>query len=160
MEIEGFNNYTISEDGKVWSKKRKKYLKGSKNNYGYLRVILSKDGKQKSFSIHRLIALAYIDNPENKETVDHIDRDILNNNVNNLRWATMEEQNRNRSVFSNTGFKYISITNINSYKYYRVYKTKIFDYKLSCNKWTLEEAVEIRDCLCRKHNVPVLEWID
>ena len=120
MEIEGFNNYTISEDGKVWSKKRKKYLKGSKNNYGYLRVILSKDGKQKSFSIHRLIALAYIDNPENKETVDHIDRDILNNNVNNLRWATMEEQNRNRSVFSNTGFKYISITNINSYKYYRV----------------------------------------
>ena len=161
MDIKGYEDYyTISEDGKVWSKRRDKYLKGSSNSNGYLQVDLYKDVKGKKFSIHRLVALAYIENPENKPEVDHIDRDILNNSVNNLRWATKEEQMRNRKIYSNTGFKYISKTNKNGYDYYTVKKDKVFCYQLNINKWTLEEAVEIRDCLCRRHDVPLLDWID
>jgi hypothetical protein len=155
MEIKGYNNYTI-----VYNKKFKRDLKSSKDKDGYLYVRLYKDGKGKAFLIHRLVAINYIENPENKKTVDHIDRNILNNNVSNLRWATTEEQNRNRLTVSNTGFKYISIINKRDIDYYRIVKHKVFEYNLRYDKWTLEEAVEIRDCLCRRHDVPVLDWID
>jgi len=156
MEIQGYENYTISRQGEVWSKINKRYLKPGKGSNGYLYVDLSKDGKRKTVSIHRLVAFHYIDNPEDKPEVDHKDRDITNNSVNNLRWATKAEQMRNRKAYSNTGFKYIS----KDKRYYDVYKNKVFRYRLNINKWTLEEAVEIRDCLCRKHDVPLLEWID
>ena len=160
MDIKGYEDYTISRQGEVWSKKYKKYLKPCKNGGGYLFVGLCKDGKRKYMTIHRLIALAYIDNPENKPEVDHIDRNRTNNNITNLRWATIEEQNRNRDIISNTGYKYISKINTNGYDYYRVEKKKVFCYSLRCDQWTFEEAVEIRDCLCRRHDVPLLDWVD
>ena len=160
MDIKGYENYTISEDGKVWSKRTKIYLKPCKDRHGYFKVVLSKYGKKKGFLIHRLLALHYIENPEGKETVDHIDRNRLNNSINNLRWATNEEQIRNRVTISNTGFKYISMINKCDIDYYRVVKHKVFDYNLRTDKCTLEEAVEIRDCLCRRHDVPLLDWID
>ena len=160
MEIQGYNNYLIYDDGKVYSKRSKKYLKPCKSNNSYLIVCLCKDGKSKNFSIHRLVALAYIENPEDKPEVDHIDRDKTNNSVSNLRWATKAEQQRNKKAFTNTGYKYISKIIKNGYDYYSVKKEKVFRYNLRCDKWTLEEAVEIRDCLCRRHDVPVLEWVD
>ena len=57
---------------------------------------LCKNGKIKYYHIHRLVAEAFIPNLENKPTVDHIDRNKLNNVVSNLRWATYKEQNTNR----------------------------------------------------------------
>ena len=161
MDIKGYEDYyTISEDGKVWSKRRDKYLKGSNNTDGYLFVSLCKDGKRKQTTIHQLVALHYIENPEDKPEVDHKDRNVINNSVSNLRWVTKSEQNRNKKAYSNTGYKYISKVMCNNYGYYRVAKQNIFSYSLRCDKWTLEEAVEIRDCLCIRHEVPVLEWID
>ena len=161
MDIKGFEDYyTISEDGKVWSKVSKKYLKSSKDKKGYLKICLYKDGKSKTHKIHRLVALHYIDNPEDKPTVDHKDRDILNNSVSNLRWATRAEQQRNRKAYSNTGYKYISKTTKDNNEYYRVEKKNVFAYFLRTDEWTLEEAVEIRDCLCRRHDVPLLDWVD
>ena len=65
---------------------------------GYLRVCLSKNGKSKMCRVHRLIAETFIPNPENKPTVDHIDRNKLNNFVGNLRWADIELQNNNRDL--------------------------------------------------------------
>ena len=47
--------------------------------------------------VHRLVALAFIDNPDNKPTIDHIDRDKNNNCVENLRWATQSEQEYNKN---------------------------------------------------------------
>jgi len=160
MEIQGYENYTISEDGKVYNKKFKRYLKGYKDVEGYLRIFLRNDDKKQTYRIHRLVALHYIDNPEDKPTVDHKDRDKLNNNVSNLRWATIGEQQRNKKAFSNTGYKYISKNTINGNEYYDVHNKKVFRYYLRTDKWTLDEAVEIRDCLCRKHDVPLLDWID
>lgn len=74
-------------------KQKGKILKFNKNNYGgYYRVCLCKDGKSKSYWVHRLIALTFIDNPQNKETVNHINGNKLDNRLENLEWATQKEQ--------------------------------------------------------------------
>ena len=57
-----------------------------KNKYGYLQVQLCKDGKRKWFRVNRLVATAFLDNPEGKTEVNHIDEDKTNNRVDNLKW--------------------------------------------------------------------------
>lgn len=63
------------------------YLKGCVNKQGYCVVSLSKDGKSKSFGVHRLVAEAFIPNPENKPFIDHINTLPHDNRVDNLRWV-------------------------------------------------------------------------
>ena len=86
MEIENYENYLIYQDGRVFNKRYNRFLKHTKENYYYVR--LCKNGKNKKFYIHRLIAEYYIDNPENKTYIDHINGDPLNNDISNLRWVT------------------------------------------------------------------------
>jgi len=107
MEIQGYERYMIYEDGRVWSKWGKgRFLKPTPvNKKGYLGVCLCKDGKSITITIHRLIALHYIPNPENKPEVDHIDRDKQNNNIENLRWATRSENQRNKGAYGAVKFK-------------------------------------------------------
>lgn len=88
--------YAITSCGKVWSYKSKKFLKPGANTDGYLRVDLRKDKERKQFLIHRLVAEAYIPNPNNYDTVDHIDFDRTNNCVNNLQWMSHSENCRKR----------------------------------------------------------------
>ena len=90
-EIENYEDYVISDQGRVFSYKRSIFLKPAKDGGGYLFVILSKNGVCKSHRIHRLVALAFIPNPENKETVNHIDGIKTNNQADNLEWATHSE---------------------------------------------------------------------
>lgn len=88
------NNYSINEVGDVrndTSGRIKKPFVNKKNNY--LIVDLYMNNKSKKVPIHRLVAEAFILNPENKLTVDHIDRNRRNNSIENLRWATYSEQN-------------------------------------------------------------------
>lgn len=66
-EIKGYEGYEITEDGRVWSNKTNRYLKLSKDKDGYYKVTLSKNGNEKQFFVHRLVAEAYIKNPENKK---------------------------------------------------------------------------------------------
>lgn len=83
----------VSDDGQVYINGR--WTRGACNSGGYLCVAFIVDGKYKTFLVHRLIAETFIENPDAKPTVDHIDRDRTNNNVANLRWATRKEQQRN-----------------------------------------------------------------
>lgn len=85
--IDGYENYMISNCGKVFNIKRGKFLKLRKDRYGYLLVDLSKNGKAKTFLIHRIVAQAFIPNPDNLETVDHIGSKT-DNRACNLRWLT------------------------------------------------------------------------
>jgi len=106
MEIKGFPDYLIFRNGAVLSRGFDKYhpprfLKASVggDKAGYLAVNLYKDKKPYRHRIHRLLGLHFIDNPDNKRCIDHIDRDKLNNSLSNLRWATASENNFNRGKY-------------------------------------------------------------
>jgi len=110
MQINNYPNYLIYDDGRVQNKKTKRFLKQIDNGAGYLIVTLSHKNKQKPHSIHRLVAEHYIDNPKNKQTVDHINRDRKDNRIENLRWASRTEQIENQGIrnTNKSGHKFIS----------------------------------------------------
>ena len=91
--IKNFGNFQVNELGEVidqYGFVRNTY----KDRCGYLMVNLKDEisGKWKLVQLHRLVALAFIPNPDCKETVDHINGDKSDNRVSNLRWATRKEQ--------------------------------------------------------------------
>lgn len=91
-DIEGYEGlYQISNLCNVKKISSGRILKQCKNAYGYLKVGLNKNGKQKVFCIHTLVARAFIPNPENKSQVNHKDGNKTNNNINNLEWVTQQE---------------------------------------------------------------------
>lgn len=80
--------YQVSNQGRVWSVKGQRYFTGSVNNRGYYATTLTaKNGKRKTEMIHRLVALAFLDNPNNYPQVNHKDENKLNNCVDNLEWC-------------------------------------------------------------------------
>lgn len=85
--------YQVSTYGRVKSLKygKERILKQSKNSSGYLTVSLYIEGKTFSKVVHRLVAIAFIPNPENKIEVNHIDEDKKNNRLENLNWMTSKE---------------------------------------------------------------------
>lgn len=93
VKIEGFENYEVSNLGKVRNMKSGRILKPYLNNYGYLKHCLSEHNKKKYIFLHRIIAIAFIDNPEEKPCVNHIDENKLNNDLSNLEWCTVKENN-------------------------------------------------------------------
>ena len=80
--------YAITEDGQVWSHRRQKFLKPSTSKDGYLRAGLHKDGKLRTIEIHRLVAEAYIPNPDNLPQVNHKSEIKTENFVGNLEWCS------------------------------------------------------------------------
>lgn len=78
--------YAVTSCGKVWSYKQKKFLTPVMM-YGYPRVGLWKDGKVKREFVHRLVAMAYIPNPENLPQVNHKDENRANCCLQNLEWC-------------------------------------------------------------------------
>lgn len=91
-QIKEYPKYFVTEDGKVWSAKGKKgkWLSLLKNG-DYLKVIFSVKNNKKSFLTHRLVAEAYIPNPDNKPFVNHKNGIPTDNRVENLEWVTAQE---------------------------------------------------------------------
>lgn len=149
-DIKGFEGYyQISNlgnikglDRKVKSSKSKSGFRLVKSKpiathidkYGYVSVRLRKEGKTKAFTIHRLVAIAFIPNPNNYPSINHIDENKLNNNVQNLEWCTVRYNNlyNNRQKKIN---KKLQLTNKNS--------KAVLQYTL--NGKLLKEFISIKD---------------
>ena len=87
-------NYMVSNFGNVWSNKTKKVLKQSRHSQGYCLLATKlggRNGVNICVRIHRMVAIQFIPNPENKPAVNHIDGDKTNNCVSNLEWVTSVE---------------------------------------------------------------------
>ena len=122
-----------SDDGQVCINKRWTY--GARNSGGYLCVSFIVDGKYKTFLVHRLIAETFIDNPDGKPTVDHIDRDRTNNKVENLRWATRQEQQRNTKFNDRCRERF----GFNTYEDHAEYN------RLKCKEWYYKNMERIKE---------------
>ena len=85
--IECFEEYSVSNFGNIRNNKTGRILKPRKHTGGYMRIILCKDKKHYDRYIHRLVAQAFISNPNNLPEVNHKDEDKTNNCVENLEWC-------------------------------------------------------------------------
>ena len=142
--IPGYPAYEVSNIGDVRHGDR--VLKGMvitrPNGYKQVRVGLYKEVKKKMCIVSRLVAQVFLPNPDNLPTVDHIDRNSLNNHISNLRWASLHTQNMNRDQpIGASGHRHI-------YKNGNGWQVQIKRHKqIVFNKYfkTIEEAKQARD---------------
>lgn len=135
--IEGYDYpYYITDDGRVWSDSRKngieRFLKPIKSKDGYLFVNLYKNGKPKVMRVHRLVAQAFIENPDNKPYVNHIDGNRTNNAANNLEWCTQQENVRH------------AIYTLNHWSNSEIQRKVARDIGIKNRKLSMDEARDIR----------------
>ncbi|WP_145471266.1 NUMOD4 domain-containing protein [Staphylococcus pettenkoferi] len=128
----GETNYQVSNKGNVRNKCTDRILAQWIHDGRYKRVSFNGKGHR----VHRLVALYFIDNPLNKEEVNHIDGNKFNNNVENLEWVTGEENN-NHALKENINFRPLSKEKvINIYNYYRSNK----NIKEVCNRFNISRS--------------------
>ena len=137
--IKNFENYSVSNLGNVKNNNTNKIIK-QYNNQGYKLVHLN----GKYLRVHRLVAEAFIPNPENKSCVDHKNNIRDDNRIDNLRWATTKENNQNTSISSinKSGYK-----GVNWDKRYKRWRASIFENGLKVHLGyfrSLDDAVKAR----------------
>ena len=90
ITIEGYEHYWVSNEGRVLNSRTGRFLKPGLSG-GYPSVNLSSKSVMSTARVHRLVGLAWIPNPDNKKTINHIDGSKTNNHVDNLEWVSLED---------------------------------------------------------------------
>ena len=152
IKIKRFPSYEITEDGEVFNKRGHK-IKPELTRNGYLRVSLNNDSeKHKRMSVHRLVAEAYIPNPNGYPQVNHKDENKQNNNVSNLEWSTPLHNLNHSSVIDKA-----SIAKFHKVKCEET--GEVFDsIKEACEKYGLYHANIVACCAGRRNKCGGLTW--
>lgn len=149
VKINDYPNYSINILGEVRNDITGKIKKNQKDSKGYYQIGLSKNNIRILFFIHRLIAIHFIPNPDNKPFIDHIDNNRLNNSIENLRWVSVQENSQNRkknikgtSIYKGVCFsknKWISQIQINKKHIHLGYFTDEKDAGYAYNNYIIEK---------------------
>ena len=137
--IPGFEDYEISNQGDI-RRLRDGYITKCTLSENRWCLGLKKENRWISCRRYRLLALAWIPNPNDYTEVDHIDRDCSNDSLENLRWVSASENLKNRNTYSNTGHKFIVKRKIDGrYSLQTPYFRSTYK--------TLEQAIAVRDTI-------------
>jgi hypothetical protein len=117
--IHDLDNYEISNLGNVRNRTNGEIRKAYTNSQGYLEIKLCKNGIYKCKRLHRLIAEAFIENPEKKILVEHIDNNKFNNKIENLRWVNHSKSMNSKNTLGNS-FNNKDITFFKKDKNYKI----------------------------------------
>ena len=138
--------YAVTEDGRVWSYRNNMWLKPSTHYKGYQVVCLSVNGKAKSFFVHRLVAEAYIPNPDNLNCVNHRDENPENSCVENLEWCT-------HTYNINYGTAMTRASKTKSKRTYCLELDKYFDSVLEAAQYTNIPKSSISQCCTQRRKL-------
>ena len=144
IQIKDCEHYGINEEGVVINTESGKVLKTDLNNCGYKRVTLwAKSQKRIRIAVHRLVAMHYVKNPEEKPVVNHIDGNKLNNHYLNLEWVSCKENTRH-------AFK----------KGLRKGPNRLPDKVVRMVRWEQAEGLLSRKDICEKYGISVHQYDD
>ena len=138
--IQEFPKYEISSLGRV--RRGENILHLCLSTRGYFVVCLCNQDGHKNKTVHRLLALAFLPNPENKPCIDHINRDKTDNRLENLRWVTVSENGRNQD-FKQTNTNHHHIHQMTNKFFHVTYKINKIIYQKNFKH--LEDAIAWRD---------------
>jgi len=157
-KLDDYPRYRVYTDGRVYSEKRNRFMKPCDDGQGYLHCTLTNDTnkKKKTMNIHRLVGLVHIPNPDDKEMIDHIDRNKLNNNVANLRWVSRSVNCINRNVFGTIPYRHIGYDTTRNRFTIRIHRNKKLIFRKSMKvKYTLQDAVNVRNEQYKIHGIDI-----
>ena len=163
VSVEGISKYGVCEHGTVVNLKQNRVLKGTIKDNGYRFYYPKTDeGKYRKMSGHRLVALAFLPNPQHKPEVDHKDRCKLNNQVSNLRWSTRSENLINKGMPTRKnkgdGFRHISKV-LRKYEYYRLEirrnNKNIVDKHYRTDQYTIDQVVKLRNDFYKINDIAI-----
>ena len=148
--IEEYPTYAATSNGFIRDL-RTGSLKIGHNINGYRQINLCNPNGTKSFLLHRLVAKAFIPNPDNLPEIDHIDRNPINNDVSNLRWCNdfTQAQNKGDQKNNTSGYKNITCGD----NYYRVVIKRNGKNIVRKRFQQLDDAVKYRDEIYKEYNI-------
>ena len=148
ISIKDYDTYGINKLGEIKDLRTGKIMKQHTSPDGYKKINLRNPDGSKLFQVHRLVAIQFLPPVEDKNEVDHIDRDKTNNNIDNLRWSDDYEQCSNKGDFRNnkTGHKYIWYeSRCNSYVFCITRNKKRHRKRFNAKKYTLEDVIKYKE---------------
>lgn len=145
IDYEGY--YSVSNYGDVYSHKRNIYKKQPIRSHGYKTVQLFNDYKSKSFLVHRIVAIAFLENLELKKQVNHKDSNKLNNHISNLEWVTHQENTIHSFKSGKRNTKYPRIWLRKKVIMIDSNKNKVFNSITNASKETNISRTAIMNCL-------------